>query len=536
MTMIHLGWKRSSPYEAGSGDPISVPVTHTLLTGITRHGKSEAMKTMAKRVADEGYTVLLFDVKAKRDYGDIGQEIPIYLEESTDPMTLKGLLESSSDISLSFQFSEIIEVCEGGEDYEEVLEATEALMADDDTHPVTENKLRVIRYLLDRMIESMGEVEISDDLELGPGVNVMDLHDVDEAVKQVAIAASVEEVKDNHERVIVGIDEAHNFIPQKGKPPANEPITDLIREAGASDSWVWLSDQTITGVDKDPLKQVDLWLLGRQREKNEAGHVLDQIPGRSAYSTEDVMMLKKGHFIVTLEDRVPLVYVQPTWMSDAEAQGIAREEYRLEDITESDQTDMTAIEDQLEEAEQRIAELENKLEDREERIEKLNALLEARESKELKEAEPAAAEPEPHKVPNEERVAELVRGVVEDYIQEYDVPEAIEVDRRRSKIVVRHLVEPITVSTDDRLGKVAYLYAEGELPDGWFGTGTVEDIFETKGWGETTVRRTDVLNTLTQAGFLEMKVRSDRSRRYRIIMEPEEAREKGLLEVEKPRV
>lgn len=545
--MIKIG------YDTEAEELFYADVTHTLFTGITRHGKSEAMKALATEAEEEGYSILLFDVKSKRDYEDIGQEIPVYMKESTDPMTLKGLLEADADLSLNFQLSEIIQVCERGDDYEEVLEEVNRMMDDEDTHPVTVNKLRVIRYLLQEMIEDMETVEISDSLELQDGINVMDLSDVADSVKQVAIAASVDEILDNHEKVIVGVDEAHNFIPQQGKPPANEPIVDIIREGAASDIWVWLSDQTLTGVDKEPLKQVKMWLLGSQREKNEAKHVIEQIPGRSKYSKNDVMTLEKGHFIVTVDDRSTMVYIQPVWMDDETALDIVGGEIDMTEATKPDEDELEELEDALAEANSTISDLRQKLESRDKRIEDLESTIDKLNRQMEEEDEPEVARRGETFIPDEEAVkrivddylegqdldvgeeiiAEIVDEKIREFVDEVEAPGEVAVDVTKSTIVVRRVVEPIEVSVDDRLGKVAWLYAEGEFDqlDEWFTTADVEELVHSHGWSET-IKRTNVLSEMTKMGFFEQKKYADRTRGYRVVMPPDEAKERGLLKVE----
>lgn len=526
-------------YERETGEQVNIPITHTFLSGITRHGKSEAMKAMADRAAENGHTVLLFDVKSKRDYGDIGCEIPVYLEEVAEPAVVKSLLNSVVDASVAgdIDFAELVKIIEKGDDYRQVLSRVRDAL-DDDNHPVRESKLFVIEHLMERLVEDLDSIGISDSLDLEPGVNVMDLSSVDDSVKQVAIKSTVERVNSSMEDVIVGIDEAHNFVPQSGNPPANRPIAKLFREGGAAGNWVWLSDQTITGVDKDPLKQVKAWVVGKQGEVNEANRALDQIPGSTGYSGEDITTLTKGHFVVGLDDRQPTVYVQPRWMSDEEAKTVAQGEQSIEDTAEPDTTEMTDLEAQLQEKEDRIRELESSIEEREQTIQSLRETVERLEG-ELDQATSDGSRDTPKTVQqpsiDEERVRDIIDQRFEEYIEEKDVPKEIEVVESASEIHLSHEVEPITVRTDEpdnAFGKVAYLYATGELPDDkWFTTGDVEEKLAHHGWHDATVKRTDILDRLCRMGFLEMKYSGNR-KDYKIKLSPEAAREKGRLHLE----
>lgn len=521
-------------YSVPDGDETSVPVFHTVITGITRHGKSETMRAMAQRARDAGYTVLAFDVKNPRDYAGLGDDIPIYLEEHTDPTTLKGLLENQSGMGLNFQFSELIKMYEPGDTYYDMLERMAAAM-EEDVHPVEEDKLRVLVHLLTNLTEELDRVAISESLALVDGeINVMDLHEVDDSIQQLAIAGSVQQVLDHQQDTIIILDEAHNFIPQRRQPPARDPLVNSIREGAANNNWVWISDQTITGVDKDPLKQVGVWILGKQREKNEAKRVLDQIPGSTSYGSDDVMTLEKGHFVVALDDAQPLVYVQPTWLDDSVAFEISTGSMDVDSL-ETPKREANHMDETLQEKETELQEKEQRIRDLEDQLSSKQAEIEALESKvdalfENREEESSAAPPMASI--DEETVRQLIQDELDQVVKEYEVPESVTVEANQSAIHVKHTVKPIQVSTDDLLGKVAYLYSEGELPeDKWFTTGDVEKIVQSHGWDDT-VKRTSVLDEMCQIGFLEMKF-SGRRRDYRLLMDPEEAMEQGLLKINK---
>lgn len=517
---LHLG------YETAGGTAESIPLFHTVVTGITRHGKSETMNALAERANAAGYTVLIFDVKNPRDYGDVGADIPIYLEEHTDPTTLKGLLENQSGMGLNFQFSELIKMYEPGDTYHDMLDRMAAAM-DEDVHPVEEDKLRVLVHLLESLTEELDRVDIADTLEVTSGaINVMDLHAVDSAIQQLAIAGSVETVLEAHQDVIIILDEAHNFIPQRKQPPARDSLVRLIREGAANNNWLWISDQTITGVDKDPLKQVGVWILGKQREKNEAKRVLDQIPGSTSYGTDDVMTLETGHFIVALDSGQPLVYVQPTWMDDAVAEAIAtgdRDVSTLE-TPEPEDTDMDETlqekEAELQAKEQRITELEEQLAARNDEIQALEAKIDA----------VLGGEEQPQPTAEATVDEATIEAVVEEYIETLEVPESIAIEETVPQLVVTRTVEPMSVDTESTIGRILTLYAEGELPtDRWLTTGNITNRLEAAGYDENVAK--DDLDKLCRLGLMRMQWSGNRPD-YQFRMSPEEAQAEGLLHYE----
>jgi len=111
--MIRIG------FEKGTGKPVEITVHHTVFSGITRSGKSETVHAYISRA--EGLRFLIFDVKRPRDYAGIGVEVPIYVEEKTDPLMLKRLLESQSHLRLKFEFPELIKVCKRRDTYQSIL-------------------------------------------------------------------------------------------------------------------------------------------------------------------------------------------------------------------------------------------------------------------------------------------------------------------------------------------------------------------------------------------------------------------------------
>lgn len=517
-------------YEVPSGEQVDIPLFHTVVTGITRHGKSVTMNALAQRANEAGYTVLIFDVKNPRDYAGAGEDIPIYLEEHTNPTTLKGLLENQSGMGLNFQFSELIKMYEPGDTYYDMLDRMAAAM-EEDVHPVEEDKLRVLVHLLTNLTEELDRVSITEELEMVEGaVNVMDLHAVDDSIQQLAIAGSVEQVLKNHQDVIIILDEAHNFIPQRKQPPARDPLVTAIREGAANNNWLWISDQTITGVDKDPLKQVGVWILGKQREKNEAKRVLDQIPGSTSYGSEDVMTLEKGHFIVALDDAQPLVYVQPTWLDDIVSSEIASGAQEVTTI-ETPEPEANQMDEELQQKEQELQEKDQRITDLEEQLSAKQAEIEALEEKVDQLFEEEAGSPPETPGGDAPRVdEERVQELVDERIREIEVPEGVRVDTEVPAIEVRRVVEPLALDDSTIEGKAAILYAEGTFPEGeWFSTGDLNNWFDARGWTES-VQRTNVLDKFCQWGYLERRY-TDR-REYRVKMTPEEAEENGLLSVE----
>ena len=297
-----------------------IPVFHSFLSGITQLGKTTALKRMIHEAQQQGYTMIVIDVKKKpqekADFEDMGNYMPTFVRESArmgvDPLGLKGLLESASKLRLNFQFPELIKVCEGSKSLRDVLSKIDLTLDRARIHPIQRDKLEVLKFLLQGLVEELSHVEPSREMNFVPGeINVMNVSGFSDGFKQMVVKSVAEEVREKYTGVIVVFDEAHIQLPQQYSSASKHACTKLIKEGAGSRQFVWLADQTVTEVDKDVLKQCEVWLLGRQRELNEAKRALNQLPFKQGISMQDIMRLKVGDFFVATSEYVKKVHVEP---------------------------------------------------------------------------------------------------------------------------------------------------------------------------------------------------------------------------------
>lgn len=317
-----------------NGESVYIPVFHSLITGLTQTGKTETIRNLALRAAKEGYTVLLMDVKKKTlgesDFADIADaKIPIYLKETTDPLILKGLLESDAHFRLNFQFTELIIACQTATSLLEVKTNIEKVLVQK-VHPVRKDKLETLRFLLDRLLEELNMVRYSITSTLmlpqTAGVFVMDVTMHSDSFKQLVVKGVCEEIRNDYTKVILVLDESHIHVPQQYSSASKFAVTKLLKEGASSEQFVWLADQTISEIDKDPIKQCEVWMIGRQREFNEAEHAFKQLPYKGNLKLEDIMRLPLGFFLVSTHEWAKLTYVKPEWVPVDVALQIARKE------------------------------------------------------------------------------------------------------------------------------------------------------------------------------------------------------------------
>jgi hypothetical protein len=287
---------------------------------------------MMQHIPDD-YKALCLDVKDPRDFAGAGVEIPIYIENKTDPLMLKQLLEQQSHLWLRREFPELIDLCKEGDTFEKVYERVNKRMSEK-VHPVVKDRLKVLQLLLQKLVENMAKIELSDTLELPAKNNVMNLSKTPSEIKQLAVYSVIKRVLEQYENVILIIDELPDFAPQQYRTPSKSMIGQAIRKGGAKGIWLWLSGQTMTGVDKQVLKQAMVWILGHQREINEAKRTLDQIPFKTGLQVEDIMVLPIGHFVVCTDEGAYITYVQPEGVDSETARKVSLGELSVNEVIE----------------------------------------------------------------------------------------------------------------------------------------------------------------------------------------------------------
>jgi len=108
-------------------------------------------------------------------------------------------------------------------------------------------------------------------------------------------------------------------------------------------------------------------------------------------------------------------------------------------------------------------------------------------------------------------------------------PSEISVTTEQPAISVRVERKPLSLTDKDLNGKIAVVYSEGVLGEGWFSVSDVVKAFHRHAW-KRDPRISTALDEFTQWGYLEKKY-AGRKPIYRLRLKPEEAKAKGLLKV-----
>lgn len=315
-------------YEQNVGSPVFVKPSHLIITGLTNQsGKTEALKSF---MVDDGKTsYLVFETKpGALDFS--GHEVPAMFKETTDPLILKGLLESQAGFKLKFEYPWLIHVCKGANSLADVGRNISDALASEKLSPLTRNVYTTLDDILQRLNREISRHTFTDRLDLSVGVNVMRIGGFSEELQQLVIKSCADYILQHEggqmmENVVLVLDEAWKVIPQRRGSAAKESIESYLRQGAFRNCWCWMGSQDITGVDKACLKHVGTWLLGRQTETNEVRRTLQQIPGVKP-KVDTVMRLPLGWFVVVTEDFTKTVYVKPSWLPEDVAIKVAKGE------------------------------------------------------------------------------------------------------------------------------------------------------------------------------------------------------------------
>ncbi len=312
-------------YEVGSGEPVMLPSHHLVVTGITRlSGKTTTLEALLTRA---NKTSLAFITKRGESLLQGSPRLQPFFQERSDWQFVTLLLEATLRERLKMERSTIIRVTKGTSSLAGVKAKVDEDLEDPKIRGFNRDMLTNLGAYLEIVLPQLEAAPLTQKLDLQDGIpQVMDLSSYAEEVQVLIIRSVVEEIYTKHQNVTLVLPEAHKTIPQGYRTPAKPVLEKLIREGGSLDLWVWLDSQDIAGVDKSILKQCDIWLLGRQRELNEAKHALDQVPlpRGSRPKIDEIMNLGVGQFFACFGSEVHKVYVQPTWLSEGEARLVAK--------------------------------------------------------------------------------------------------------------------------------------------------------------------------------------------------------------------
>jgi hypothetical protein len=307
-------------FAVGTGAPVMLPIRHTVVTGQTQEaGKTTALEAM---IARSGVRAVCFVTKRGEGSFAGARRIDPYFHEQADWQFVASILEASRGEKLKFERAWIIRASKGARTLADVqrnvrksLETAKGMSAD---------VYQTLEAYLEVVVPQIAEVNWATSVHLGTGINAMDLTDLATEMQHLVIRSTIDWVLHKEENTVVVVPEAWKFIPQGRGTPVKLAAEAYIRQAAGLGNYLWLDSQDIAGVDKTILKSVPVWVLGVQRESNEVARTLAQIPGGIKKPKPDqIATLGLGEFFACWGSTIVRTFVQPAWMTEADAKAIA---------------------------------------------------------------------------------------------------------------------------------------------------------------------------------------------------------------------
>lgn len=303
-------------YEVGTGKEVHMENHHTVVTGMTQlSGKTTTLEALVHR----GNVKAIAFLTKRGEGGFRGQlEIPPYFKEQRkgkliDWQYVEAILEATMEERMAFNRPWIIKVCRGAHSLREVYDNIK--QEQEDARGLSESVYTNLAAYFEIILPEISKYQFADTISLNTGFNVMNLIGVLDEMQQLIIESTLSYVLQKEKNTVVIIPEAHKFIPQGKKTPVKATALRLIREGAAIGNYLWIDTQETTSVDKAILKQCSNWIMGYQQERNEVANVRENI-GKRKISEEDIMNLKIGHFIASLQQKIYRVYVLPAGVDE----------------------------------------------------------------------------------------------------------------------------------------------------------------------------------------------------------------------------
>jgi hypothetical protein len=334
-------------YEVGTGRRIEIPLRHTAVFGQTQEsGKTTTLEGLIHR---SGLRGLAFVTKRGESSFHVMNPIPPYFRERTDWKFVAAILEATLSEKLKFQRSWIMKLCQAGHgkagktEYSWPAPRTLADVQSNVTialktaRGISESVYFELAEYLKEIIPQIERLPYTTQLELAPGVNVMDLAAYDFPLQALVVRSAMEWIRKREHDAVCVVPESHKFAPKQRGSPVKLEAEDFIRESAALRNFLWIDCQDVAGVADVLLRQIGVWIFGVQRAKHEIERTLDAIPeGLLARRPRagEIATLSKGQFFVCWGREMWKVYVQPAWMTAAHAEAIARGEEEVETARE----------------------------------------------------------------------------------------------------------------------------------------------------------------------------------------------------------
>lgn len=565
--MSRKPWKILLGFEVGTGEPVLMTTAHTVVTGMTQEsGKTTTLEAIITR--SERRAIAFKTKRGESGFNDF-HEIPPFFREKSDWRYVASILEATMRERMKFERSWIMKASRNAKTLKDVYTNVINLKEKARKDSLSESVYITLEEYLKIVIPQIEATEWSKSLKLEDGVNVMDLTDLSIEMRSLVIRSVMEHIGERMKNVILVVPEAWEYLPQGRNTPVKIFAESFIRKGASVGNFLFVDSQDIAGIDKTPLRSCNNWILGRQKESYEVGRLRDII-GKKKVSEEDVRKLPLGHFYASLGNDLKKVYVLPAGVPESMGRSVALGEISPEVVKDyllkmRSGDDEEMYRQKYEEAIEKIGKLEDELEEKQGGdIVGLRLDLETART-ELKDSQKAhnsvlnklgKVESEREKRIGEiwdlkQKITELQKQVlksnsltiaIEDYIQDTigdamkgiektpgkEVSESLDVSvsHEVSSLDVTLVRKRLEVETTTTRGQIIYLYSIGAFK-GRVSVAETNRLLINQGWNKSP-RTKEYMDEMLKWGFFS-PVKQGRRYDYKVVITPEDAKEKGLL-------
>lgn len=476
---VHLG------FEVGTGERVAIPLKHMVVSGQTQEaGKTTTLEALIVR---SGLRAVTFVTKRGEGAFAGGRRLQPFFRERADWVFVSSLIDATLGEKNKLLRAWLMKVCRKTKTLAEVQRNVVA--AKDKARGFSESIYTEIEGYLDLVVPQLAQLPPARKVEIGPGLNVMDLAPYSTELQALVIRSVLEHVYEHEEGVVTVIPEAWEFLPEGRGSPVKREAETLIRKGAGLKNYVWLDSQDLAGVWKLAVRAAPVVLIGVQREANEIKRTLANIPAGIAKPTAAaVATLELGQFFACWGKHTIKTYVQPTWATEEKARAVAMGDNALpvrppqeDDVTEQEARELRAENAELR---QRVSELER---------------LIGEKAPTYVTGSPKSAEIVPIPETDYEISEQLFRTIKRRLIAE--APTLLKVLATKPEIDVEVTRETVQIDGKTWLGRVAQLVAEG-----WFDSPRKGQVVfeEAKRRGATGVgpRAYEACDKLLGMGFL----------------------------------
>ena len=483
---------------------------HIVCTGMTQiSGKSTTVETILKRKT--GKSLVFLTKRGEKTFQDAQKVTPFY-KERFDWEYVRSLLAATWHEKMKFETAWIIRIAKHTKSLVEFRKGLTFELEHKKLRDFDRNVYMVLAAYLDKVLPVLEKAreKFTDTLELKPGINVMDLTEwyTHEEVQMLVIRACMEWILEKESDVTIGLPEAWKLLPQTRNTPVKLCFEKFIREGATNRNYLIIDAQDLGGVDKTPLRQVNVWIMGRMKEANEVARLLKQTLGLKM-KAEVIQTLPLGHFVVAAED-VKTVYVWANGVPEDVARKVARGELTPEFVRDNYLKRKKEVEDEM--FKEKYEEEKRKREEFEQRVKNIgegNKVLvdeverlgfEVKDLRRFKEIGESAEE---------------LRKAFTKFLRLDEIPAGapgfepgssakVSLQPVTTVVDVEAVMKEVTITTDTVAGKILTVAKKGKL-DSWRKLGDIVNAIREESWTVSSQMVNNALNDLVKEQIIAKK-------------------------------